>query len=285
MYRDEFKNLPLSDRFMFGEVMRNSGICKLFLEELLQCKIERIVFAAKEADLSDTVLGHGIRLDVFLADENNTHYDVEMQNTSDSIEKRSRYYQSVIDRELLKRSMDYDKLPESFIIFICNFDHVGKGLAKYERVSYYKGTDDEYNDGSHVILLNTRYTDRSNVSDSIAEYLDYIRDNNDTANFSTMLAQEAVDLTQKVRHDPEKEVDFVTFRMALMDERRAAHKEGREEGIKEGIREGRQEGRIETFCDLVAKGVLTVAEALNLSGCTKGEFTEWMQKLYPNFKT
>lgn len=44
------------------------------------------MFAAKESDLSDTVLGHGIRLDVFLADENNTHYDVEMQNTSDSIE-------------------------------------------------------------------------------------------------------------------------------------------------------------------------------------------------------
>ena len=122
MYQDEFKNLPLSDRFMFGEVMRNPGICKLFLEELLQCKIERIVFATKEADLSDTVLGHGIRLDVFLADEHNTHYDIEMQNTSDSIEKRSRYYQSVIDRELLRRSMDYDKLPESFIIFVCNFD-------------------------------------------------------------------------------------------------------------------------------------------------------------------
>ena len=47
MYQDEFKNLPLSDRFMFGEVMRNPGICKLFLEELLQCKIERIVFATK----------------------------------------------------------------------------------------------------------------------------------------------------------------------------------------------------------------------------------------------
>ena len=52
--------------------------------------------------------------------------------------------------------MDYDKLPESFIIFICNFDQCGKGLAKYERVSYYKGTDDEYNDGSHVILLETQ---------------------------------------------------------------------------------------------------------------------------------
>ena len=280
MYRDEFKNLPLSDRFMFGEVMRNPGICKLFLEELLQCKIERIVFATKEADLSDTVLGHGIRLDVFLADENNTHYDVEMQNTSDSIEKRSRYYQSVIDRELLKRSMDYDKMPECFIIFICNFYHVGKGLAKYERVSFYKGTDKEYCDGSHVILLNTRYTDRSNVSDSIAEYLDYIRDNNDTANFSTALAQEAIDLTKKVRHDPEKEVDFVTFRMALMDERRAARKEGREEGIKEG----ELKGRLRTFCDLVVDGIMTSADALKLSGCTKDEFSAWMKQFHPDYK-
>ena len=195
-----------------------------------------------------------------------------MQNTSDSIEKRSRYYQSVIDRELLKRSMDYDKLPESFIIFICNFDHVGKGLAKYERVSYYKGTDDEYNDGSHVILLNTRYTDRSNVSDSIAEYLDYIRDNNDTANFSTMVAQEAVDLTQKVRHDPEKEVDFVTFRMALMDERR------------EGIKEGRQEGGIAMLCKAVAEGVMNYTDALKLSGCTKDEFSAWMKQFHPDYK-
>ena len=28
MYQEEFKNLPLSDRFMFGEVMRNPGICR-----------------------------------------------------------------------------------------------------------------------------------------------------------------------------------------------------------------------------------------------------------------
>ena len=131
MYRDEFKNLPLSDRFMFGEVMRNSGICKLFLEELLQCKIERIVFAAKEADLSDTVLGHGIRLDVFLAAENNTHYDVEMQNTSDSIEKRSRYYQSVIDYDLLRKGMEYGDLPFSYIIFLCVNDPLGSGLPVY----------------------------------------------------------------------------------------------------------------------------------------------------------
>ena len=35
--------LPLKDDFMFGEVMRNEKVCKLFLEALLGKKIARIV--------------------------------------------------------------------------------------------------------------------------------------------------------------------------------------------------------------------------------------------------
>lgn len=123
-----FRELPLSDKFMFGEVMRQEAVCKLFLEELLDCKIATLRFSDKEVDISDAAYNHGIRLDVFLADENSTHYDIEMQNTDDALEKRSRYYQSSIDRRILERNKGYDKLPESFIIFICNFDHIGLGL-------------------------------------------------------------------------------------------------------------------------------------------------------------
>lgn len=146
-----FRELPLSDKFMFGEVMRQEAVCKLFLEELLECKIATLRFSDKEVDISDAAYNHGIRLDVFLADENSTHYDIEMQNTDDALEKRSRYYQSSIDRRILERNKGYDKLPESFIIFICNFDHIGLGLAKYEKISHYKGTDTVYNDGSHAM--------------------------------------------------------------------------------------------------------------------------------------
>ena len=80
------------------------------------------------------------------------------------------------------------------------------------------------------------------------------------------------DLTQKVRHDPEKEVDFVTFRMALMDERR------------EGIKEGRQEGGIAMLCKAVAEGVMNYTDALKLSGCTKDEFSAWMKQFHPDYK-
>lgn len=36
------KDLPLSNDFLFCEVMKKENICKLFLEELLQTSIKKI---------------------------------------------------------------------------------------------------------------------------------------------------------------------------------------------------------------------------------------------------
>ena len=60
--------LPLSDDFMFGEVMRQPEVCRLFLECLLEKEIARIEYINKQEDMSDDVSGHGIRLDVYLND-------------------------------------------------------------------------------------------------------------------------------------------------------------------------------------------------------------------------
>lgn len=39
--------LPLHNDFMFSQVMRSEEICKLFLEELLGVKIQRIEFIGR----------------------------------------------------------------------------------------------------------------------------------------------------------------------------------------------------------------------------------------------
>ena len=181
--------------------------------------------------MADSPYNHGIRLDVYLADERGTHYDIEMQNTAESLERRSRYYQSGIDRRILEKGADYDELPESFIIFICNYDPLGLGFAKYERISMFKDTNREYNDGSHVIFLNTHYADASMVSPSISEYLDYIRSNDDEIPFRSQLAQEARDLTIKVRNDEEKEVSFMTYQQKMRD----VFKEGQSEELSANV--------------------------------------------------
>lgn len=128
--RKPLQALGLADNFLFGEVMQDMGLCKLFLEALLQRPIAKIVNISKEKDLSDAYLAHGIRLDVDLEDENRTRYNIEMQGSSQkSIGRRVRYYQSGIDRHFLEQGTDYDSLPNSFVIFVCDYDPYGKGLC------------------------------------------------------------------------------------------------------------------------------------------------------------
>ena len=49
-----FRELPLSNDFLFGEVMRKPEICGLFLEALLGKPIARVEYVLKQKDISDT---------------------------------------------------------------------------------------------------------------------------------------------------------------------------------------------------------------------------------------
>ena len=48
-----------------------------------------------------------------------------------NIKRRTRYYQSMIDTDLLETGADYDDLNKTIIIFICPFDPFGKGRYIY----------------------------------------------------------------------------------------------------------------------------------------------------------
>ena len=56
------------------------------------------------------------------------------------------------------------------------------------------------NDGAHAILLNSHYTQR-NASPAILEFLDYIRTNDDAADYSSILMQAAKAEVRGVRRD------------------------------------------------------------------------------------
>ena len=227
--------LPLRNDFMFGEVMCNNEICQLFLEELLSISIQHIEFIDKQKDFSDSYTHHGIRLDVYLKDEAGTVFNVEMQSAKgDDLAKRARYYQGAIDRSELPKGEDYDKLSKSYMIFVCDFDYFHIGKAVGERVSFLKGTQTVYDDGSHVFFLNSRYTE-GNASHSILEFLDMIRTNDLEKTYETPLGQKAKARVQAVRNDKELEVSYMTIAQKMLDERRMGFREGREETSKEYV--------------------------------------------------
>ena len=128
----EWEGLGISNNFIFTKVMQNPEICKEFLEMVLDIEIDYIEYPAIEKTVNISYESKGIRLDVYVADDKHTIYNVEMQAAdTKELPARSRYYQGVIDIELLERGENYDNLNTSYVIFICCFDIFKKGVSLY----------------------------------------------------------------------------------------------------------------------------------------------------------
>ena len=128
---EKWENITLANNFIFYKVMHSHPeACKHLLELLLHIKIENMEMANEETLIIDHD-AKAIRLDVYVKDSDHV-YDIEVQvvNTHD-LPERARYYQSVMDVDMLKPGQTYRKLKDSYIIFICMSDIFGKELPVY----------------------------------------------------------------------------------------------------------------------------------------------------------
>ena len=75
----KFENLTIQSDFIFKKVMSRKRICIHLLEELLQIKIADINYLEAEKSLEPDYTSRGIRLDIIVEDDKNTHYNLEMQ--------------------------------------------------------------------------------------------------------------------------------------------------------------------------------------------------------------
>lgn len=136
MNHKKFEELELKDDFMFGKVMSKKSLCKQTLEILLGITIDDIQYSDTQKCIDITYESKSIQLDFYVQDNIGTVYDAEMQQqsnkkTENMLPKRSRYYQGVIDLNLIEKGVPYSALNQSFIIFICTFDPFGEGLYQY----------------------------------------------------------------------------------------------------------------------------------------------------------
>ena len=127
------KELNLTDRFLFDEVMENSEAHQDALIIILGKEITLLETneTEKEGRLSPSI--RSIRMDVYATDQEKVVYNTEMQGRRKSdLLKRSRYYQAMIDTGLLEPGIpNYNRLNDSYIIMIMPFDLFGYGKYKY----------------------------------------------------------------------------------------------------------------------------------------------------------
>ena len=130
---EKWQNATIANNFIFYKIMRNNpDVCKELLEILLEFKIERIEMNQEE-EINIDFDSNGVRLDVYAKDADGLKvYNIELQATNTKeLPERARYYQGVIDVDLLKSGQKYKDLRTSYIIFICVDDIFENGLPKY----------------------------------------------------------------------------------------------------------------------------------------------------------
>ena len=191
-------------------------------------------------------------LDVYVENEEGTVLDIEMQVTGENstvnagkdetvvvkgLPLRTRYYQSLISMDMLKRGMKYRELRKSYVIFICTFDPFGKGLPMYHFT--YRCKEDtrlEMGDLTENIYLNAKAADKAEDA-SLADFLSYVDSGKAGSKFTQAIDAE----TKRVTNDEEWRERFVTWEMDLKIMCEDAEKKGVQAGIALGKKEGEKE--------------------------------------------
>ena len=241
MSKKTLNELTLKDNFMFGAVMTNEENCRKFLNLVLDFPIDKVE-VCKEKSMIYHPEYKGIRLDVYAKGRENTHYNIEMQVVKKpALGRRSRYYHSQIDMELLLAGNDYRKLPQVYVIFICDFDPFKQKKYKYtfENRCVEEGKL-SLRDGRHTIFLSTRGENGGEISRERKKFLEFVRADlqESQKDFEDDFIKQLQNFIFQVKRDREMEGRFMLLELLLQDER------------AEGVLEGKREGILELLSDL-----------------------------------
>ncbi len=234
-----WEQIGISNDFLFGKVMRSRpGLCRKLLQRILpELDIARIEVIETQKTIDEDRDARSVRLDVYVRDETDRVYSIEMQMAdTKELPRRSRYYQGMIDLQLLEKGLTYRYLNDTYIIFICPFDLYETGRHRYTFAG--ACTEDPevtIQDGAVRIFLNAKGT-MNDVSSSLKAFLDYVAGTVTEDPF----VQELEEAVTEARKNRKWRHEYMTLLIRDQDNLEKGREEGlklgREEGLKEGLR-------------------------------------------------
>ena len=145
----------LDDDFM-NKVFEDKACAEFLLQIILQRNDLRVQYAHGQHDIKN-LQGRSVRLDILAVDEENHVYNIEVQrNDKGAGVKRARYNSSLIDANVTEPGDEYEKLNETYVIFITENDVLGGGHPIYHIDRAIKETGTLFGDESHIIYVSSR---------------------------------------------------------------------------------------------------------------------------------
>ena len=238
----------LDDDFLTKCFEGDTASIELVLQIVLE-KPDLKVLDVRTQVFVENLLNRSVRLDILATDSTGAKLNVEVQRSDKGAgRKRARYNSSMMDANLLKKGEDFDKLPETWVIFITENDVMGKGLPLYPIERCFLGTGERFEDGSHILYVNGAYRGDTPIGKLMHDFS----------------CTDAADmyygtLANRVRFFKESKEGIEIMCKAMEDMRN--------ESLQEGIREGMKA----TARRMLAAGKYALEEIVNISGLSLEE--------------
>ena len=233
----------LDDDFLTKCFEQDTASIELVLQIVLE-KPDLKVLDVRTQVFVENLLNRSVRLDILATDSTGAKLNVEVQRSDKGAgRKRARYNSSMMDANLLKKGEDFDKLPETWVIFITENDVMGKELPLYPVERCFLGTGERFEDGSHILYVNGAYRGDTPIGKLMHDF--------SCTNAADMYY---TTLADRVRFFKESKEGILIMCKVMEDMR------------KESLQEGIKEGAINTAKRMLADGMLTFEKIAEYAG-------------------
>ena len=277
MARKPFEELNFADDGMFQAVMKNPEASAELVERLLGVRVKGVKYPKLEKKIAPYYATKGVRLDVYLKDEDKI-IDVELQTYDmDALGKRTRYYQSMVDIDSLMKGEDYTELKDSYILFICKFDpfldekEQPHGLYRYTfRNICAENSLVNLDDKTLKVIYNASAYEKTE-DPKVRALLRFIQTNEPGED---TFAKQLKDFVLKARQNEKFKREYLA--MNLHD--RDMMKIGEREGIAIGEKHGRQAKAVEAARNMLNLNVGTIEQVAQITGLSVEQVLQLQQK-------
>ena len=164
---EQLKELrPIDDIFMREMFRNNIPLTEYTLRLITDISDLVVTEVHTQYDLHRLAGSRSLRIDVHGRDSADRRYSMEIERSDKGASPcRSRYISSAMDVEFLNAGDEFTDLPVSYVIFITENDIFERGKLVYciERINM--ATGEPFNDGEHIIYLNSSYKCEGDVSE------------------------------------------------------------------------------------------------------------------------
>ncbi len=274
-YLVEMERFRLMDDTFMSKCLENAPECiELILQIIIGKKDLKVVKSQTEYPIKN-LQGRGVRFDVFARDSKGKEYDIEIQRAKDGAEpKRARYNSALMDANALKAGEDFDKLRDTYVIFITENDMMGDGQDVYVYDRTEKKSGRSLCDGTHIIYVNGATRSKSDIGKLMHDFLC----SNAAEMYFDLLKRRVSEFkdSEEGRHYMCEAMERIKAEGIAEGEARGVER-GKREGIAEGKREGKRENMLATAKRMLKDGILALKDIARYTGLSLAQ----VKKLQP----